>query len=57
MYKVHLMKKYSLDQDKVIYSMGAANKTDPTRFTISDIYNASDPMANFFIQKLKKLRN
>lgn len=36
MYKVHLMKE-CLDQDKVISSMGAANKTDPTRFTISDI--------------------
>ncbi|KAB2214826.1 tRNA threonylcarbamoyladenosine dehydratase, partial [Staphylococcus epidermidis] len=37
MYKVHLMKE-CLDRGiKVISSMGAANKTDPARFTISDI--------------------
>ena len=37
MYKVHLMKECLDREIKVISSMGAANKTDPTRFTISDI--------------------
>lgn len=56
MYKVHLMKE-CLDRGiKVISSMGAANKTDPTRFTISDISKThTDPMAKIIRQKLKKL--
>lgn len=54
--KVHLMKE-CLDRGiKVISSMGAANKTDPTRFTISDISKThTDPMAKIIRQKLKKL--
>ncbi len=57
MYKVHLMKE-CLDRGiKVISSMGAANKTDPTRFTISDISKThTDPMAKIIRQKLKKPR-
>ena len=37
MYKVHLMKECLKRNIKVISSMGAANKTDPTRFEIADI--------------------
>ena len=36
-YKVHLMKECLARGIKVISSMGAANKTDPTRFQIADI--------------------
>ncbi|HDY4484308.1 TPA: tRNA threonylcarbamoyladenosine dehydratase [Staphylococcus aureus] len=56
MYKVHLMKECLDREIKVISSMGAANKTDPTRFTISDISKThTDPMAKIIRQKLKKL--
>ncbi|MFZ8102604.1 tRNA threonylcarbamoyladenosine dehydratase, partial [Staphylococcus arlettae] len=37
MYKVHLMKECLERNIKVISSMGAANKIDPTRFVIEDI--------------------
>ena len=36
-YKVHLMRECFERGIKVISSMGAANKTDPTRFKIEDI--------------------
>lgn len=36
-YKVHLMKECLRRGVKMISSMGAANKTDPTRFKIADI--------------------
>ncbi len=56
MYKVHLMKE-CLDRGiKVISSMGAANKTDPTRFTISDIQkHILIQWPEVIRQKLKKL--
>ena len=51
MYKVHLERGIS-----VISSMGAANKTDPTRFKIVDISETyMDPMAKIIRRKLKKL--
>ncbi|ATH59923.1 MULTISPECIES: tRNA threonylcarbamoyladenosine dehydratase [Staphylococcus] len=55
-YKVHLMKE-CLDRGiSVISSMGAANKTDPTRFQIADISKTyMDPMAKLIRRKLKKL--
>src|SRR5699024_597570 len=55
-YKVHLMKE-CLDRGiKVISSMGAANKIDPTRFEIADISKThTDPMAKIIRRKLKKL--
>src|SRR5699024_6010588 len=54
-YKVHLMKE-CLDRGiKVISSMGAANKIDPTRFEIADISKThTDPMAKIIRRKLKK---
>lgn len=56
MYKVHLMKE-CLDRGiSVISSMGAANKTDPTKFQIADISETyMDPMAKIIRRKLKKL--
>ena len=55
-YKVHLMKE-CLDRGiKLISSMGAANKIDPTRFKIADISKTyMDPMAKIIRNKLKKL--
>ncbi|MBW9235003.1 hypothetical protein JQK62_22790, partial [Leptospira santarosai] len=40
---------------KVISSMGAANKTDPTRFKIADISKThTDPLAKVIRTKLRK---
>lgn len=56
MYKVHLMKECLERNIKVISSMGAANKIDPTRFVIEDISNThTDPIAKIIRRKLKKL--
>ncbi|WP_251520253.1 MULTISPECIES: tRNA threonylcarbamoyladenosine dehydratase [Staphylococcus] len=56
MYKVHLMNECLKRDIKVISSMGAANKIDPTRFQIADISQThTDPMAKIIRQKLKKL--
>ena len=47
--KVHLMKE-CLDRGiKLISSMGAANKIDPTRFKIADISKHIYPMAKLFV--------
>lgn len=55
MYKVHLMGQCLNRGIKVISSMGAANKTDPTRFQIEDISKThTDRMARIIRQKLKK---
>lgn len=53
-YKVHLMKE-CLERDvKIISSMGAANKTDPTRFKIVDISKThTDPLAKVIRKKLR----
>src|SRR5699024_8781715 len=55
-YKVHLMKE-CLDRGiSVISSMGAANKTDPTRFQIADISkNHMDTMSKLIRSKFDKL--
>lgn len=56
MYKVHLMKECLERNIKVISSMGAANKIDPTRFVIEDISKThTDPIAKIIRRKLKKL--
>lgn len=56
MYKVHLMKECLERNIKVISSMGAANKIDPTRFVIKDISKThTDPIAKIIRRKLKKL--
>lgn len=54
-YKVHLMKECLSRGVKVISSMGAANKTDPTRFKIADISKThTDPLAKVIRTKLRK---
>ncbi|TDM04429.1 tRNA threonylcarbamoyladenosine dehydratase [Macrococcus carouselicus] len=56
-YKIHLMKECLKRGIKVISSMGAANKTDPTRFRIADISKThTDPMAKVIRTRLKKER-
>ena len=55
MYKIHLMKECLKRDVKLISSMGAANKTDPTRFQVADISKTNtDPIAKIIRQKLKK---
>lgn len=54
-YKVHLMKECLKRGIKIISSMGAANKTDPTRFQIVDISKThTDPIARVIRTKLRK---
>lgn len=56
-YKIHLMKECLQRNIKMISSMGAANKTDPTRFKIDDISKThTDPLAKIIRTKLKKER-
>lgn len=53
-YKVHLMKECLARGIKIISSMGAANKTDPTRFRIVDISKThTDPLAKVIRKKLR----
>lgn len=54
-YKIHLMKECLKRGIKIISSMGAANKTDPTRFQIVDISKThTDPIAKVIRTRLKK---
>lgn len=54
-YKIHLMKECLKRGIKIISSMGAANKTDPTRFKIMDISKThTDPIAKIIRTKLRK---
>lgn len=54
-YKIHLMKECLTRGVKIISSMGAANKTDPTRFKIADISKThTDPLAKVIRSKLRK---
>lgn len=54
-YKVHLMEECYRRGIKIIASMGAANKTDPTRFQIADISKThTDPLAKIIRKKLRK---
>ncbi len=54
-YKIHLMKECLKRGIKIISSMGAANKTDPTRFKIVDISKThTDPLAKIIRTKLRK---
>ncbi|CUT94635.1 putative factor involved in sulfur-containing coenzyme synthesis [Staphylococcus capitis] len=54
-YKVHLMKECLERGIDMISSMGAANKTDPTRFEIADISKThTDPMAKVIRNRLKR---
>ncbi|AYC29716.1 tRNA threonylcarbamoyladenosine dehydratase [Paenisporosarcina cavernae] len=57
MFKIHLMKECLKRNVKIISSMGAANKTDPTRFKIADISKThTDPIAKVIRTKLRKDR-
>jgi tRNA threonylcarbamoyladenosine dehydratase len=54
-YKIHLMKECLRRDIPLISSMGAANKTDPTRFQIADISKThTDPIAKVIRTRLKK---
>ncbi|MBM7584798.1 tRNA A37 threonylcarbamoyladenosine dehydratase [Bacillus pakistanensis] len=54
-YKIHLMKECIKRNIPLISSMGAANKTDPTRFKIEDISKThTDPIAKVIRTRLKK---
>ncbi|MGG5254935.1 tRNA threonylcarbamoyladenosine dehydratase [Neobacillus sp. SM06] len=54
-YKIHLMKECLKRNIPIISSMGAANKTDPTRFQIADISKThTDPIAKVIRTKLRK---
>lgn len=53
-YKIHLIKQCLERQIPIISSMGAANKTDPTRFQVADISKTSvDPIARVIRKKLR----
>src|SRR5690606_26927823 len=54
-YKIHLMKECLTRNIQIISSMGAANKSDPTRFQIADISKThTDPIARVVRTKLRK---
>lgn len=54
-YKIHMIKECLKRNIKIISSMGAANKTDPTRFKIADISKThTDPLAKVIRLKLRK---
>lgn len=54
-YKIHLIKECRRRKIKLISSMGAANKMDPTRFEVADISKTKvDPIARVIRQKLRK---
>lgn len=54
-YKIHLMKECLRRNIRIISSMGAANKTDPTRFRIADISEThTDPIAKVIRTRLRK---
>lgn len=54
-YKIHLIKECVKRGIKIISSMGAANKLDPTRFQIADISKThTDPIAKVIRLRLRK---
>lgn len=54
-YKIHLIEQCVKRGIKVISSMGAANKNDPTRFQIADISKThTDPLAKVIRLRLRK---
>lgn len=53
--KIFLVEECTRRGIKIISSMGAGNKLDPTRFKVSDIYQTSvDPVAKVMRKKLKE---
>jgi tRNA A37 threonylcarbamoyladenosine dehydratase len=54
-YKIHVIKQCLNRNIRIISSMGAANKMDPTKFKVADISETSmDPIARVIRQKLRK---
>lgn len=54
--KINLAVECERRKIKIISSMGAGNKLDPTRFKITDIYKTTtDPVAKVMRKKLKEL--
>lgn len=54
-YKIHIAKECLKRDVKIISSMGAANKMDPTRFQIADISKThTDPLAKVIRLRLRK---
>jgi tRNA threonylcarbamoyladenosine dehydratase len=54
-YKIHLAKECLKRNIPIISSMGAANKMDPTRFRIADIFKThTDPIAKVVRTRLRK---
>lgn len=54
-YKIHLIKESLKRNIPMISSMGAANKMDPTRFRIADIFQThTDPIAKIIRTRLRK---
>ncbi|MDQ0174277.1 tRNA threonylcarbamoyladenosine dehydratase [Bacillus chungangensis] len=54
-YKIHLIKESLKRNIPMISSMGAANKMDPTRFQIADIFQThTDPIAKVIRTRLRK---
>lgn len=55
--KIELAVKAKKEKVKIISSMGAGNKIDPTAFRVSDIYKTkADPLARVMRYELKKRR-
>lgn len=53
--KIHLVKECRKRNIPIICSMGAANKTDPTRFKVADLFQTSyDPIAKVMRRELRK---
>ncbi|HJV44267.1 MAG TPA: tRNA threonylcarbamoyladenosine dehydratase [Bacillota bacterium] len=53
--KIHLVKECRRRGIPIISSMGAANKTDPTRFKVADLFQTSyDPIAKVMRRELRK---
>jgi tRNA A37 threonylcarbamoyladenosine dehydratase len=53
--KIHLVKECRRREIPIICSMGAANKTDPTRFQVADLFTTSyDPIAKVMRRELRK---
>ncbi|MGL4821375.1 MAG: tRNA threonylcarbamoyladenosine dehydratase [Bacilli bacterium] len=54
-YKIHIIKECIARNIQIISSMGAANKLDPTRFRVVDLFKTTtDPIAKVMRTKLRK---
>lgn len=56
-YKIHIIEEALKRDIKIISVMGAANKTDPTKFVVTDIMKThTDPIARVVRNRLKQAR-